>query len=125
MDRSDLRKHRIAVALTLQARTSGMGMVSFQVVNEWLNFLLRKAARPLTPADARVVYESLVQPLIRVESSRTVLEAALSVHATEQLSWWDSLIVAAAMEGKCATLFTEDLQHGQVIRGIRIDNPFR
>ncbi len=125
VDRADLRKHRIAASLIVQAGATGMGRVSFQVVHEWLNFLLRKAARPLTVSDAGILYESLVEPLIRIESSRSLLEAALSIHGIERLSWWDSLIVGAAIEGECATLFTEDLQHGQSIRGVRIENPFR
>jgi predicted nucleic acid-binding protein len=39
-------------------------------------------------------------------------------------SIWDGLIVAAAIEAKCSTLLTEDLQHGQVVDGLRIENPF-
>jgi predicted nucleic acid-binding protein len=124
VDRADPRKHMLAVAVVLDARSTGTGRVSFQVVHEWVNFLLRKSAKPLTPADVGRLYETLVQPLIRVESSRSLLETALSIHATEKLSWWDSLIVSAAIEGECARLLTEDLQHGQVIRGVRIENPF-
>lgn len=125
VDRADRRKHQIAVALVLEARQSGQGHVSFQVVHEWLNFLLRKSEKPLSPADTALLYETLVEPLIRIESSRSVVKSALSIHATERLSWWDSLIVAAAIEGNCARVFTEDLQHGQLIRGVRIENPFR
>jgi len=125
VDRADLRKHKIALSAVLEARFTGLGSVSFQVVHEWLNFLLRKSATPLTPADAGLLYESLVEPLVRVESSRSLLETALSIHAGEKLSWWDSLIVSAAIEGECARLLTEDLQHGQQIRGVRIENPFR
>jgi predicted nucleic acid-binding protein len=39
-------------------------------------------------------------------------------------SIWDGLIVAAAIDAKCSTLLTEDLQHGQVVEGLRIENPF-
>jgi len=39
-------------------------------------------------------------------------------------SIWDGLIVAAAIEAKCSALLTEDLQHGQVVEGVRIENPF-
>lgn len=125
VDRRDPRKHEIALSLVLDARAKGTGMVSFQVVHEWLNFLLRKAATPFTPNDAATLYAELVEPLARVESSRSLLETALSIHAVEKLSWWDSLIVSAATDGQCARLLTEDLQHGQTIRGVRIENPFR
>ena len=39
-------------------------------------------------------------------------------------SIWDGLIVAAALEARCSTLLTEDMQHGQVVEGVRIENPF-
>jgi predicted nucleic acid-binding protein len=42
-----------------------------------------------------------------------------------QLSHWDSLIIAAALEGHCEVLYSEDLQHGQIIEGLEIINPFR
>jgi predicted nucleic acid-binding protein len=39
-------------------------------------------------------------------------------------SIWDGLIVAAALDAGCKILYTEDLQHGQVVEGLRIENPF-
>jgi predicted nucleic acid-binding protein len=39
-------------------------------------------------------------------------------------SIWDGLMVAAALDAKCSKLLTEDLQHGQVVEGVRIENPF-
>jgi predicted nucleic acid-binding protein len=40
------------------------------------------------------------------------------------LAWYDSIIVASALEGKCKTLYSEDFQHGRQIEGLRIENPF-
>jgi predicted nucleic acid-binding protein len=49
---------------------------------------------------------------------------ALEISKRYGFSIWDGLIVAAAIEAKCSTLLTEDLQHGQVVEGLRVENPF-
>ena len=41
-----------------------------------------------------------------------------------RISFWDALVIAAAESAKCSILYTEDLNHGQIIRGVRIENPF-
>jgi predicted nucleic acid-binding protein len=124
VDSTDSRKHRIAAELLAAIRSDREGWVSYQVVQEWLNFVLRKAAGKLGVDASTDLYQQLVEPLGRVESSRDLTAMALSIHGRERLSWWDSLIVAAAVLGRCDSLLTEDLQHGQVIRGVRIENPF-
>ena len=50
---------------------------------------------------------------------------ALELQERYRFSFWDALIVAAALEAGCTRLLTEDLQHGQVIEGLRVENPFR
>lgn len=50
---------------------------------------------------------------------------ALALQDRHRFSFYDSLIVAAALEAGCRRLLTEDLQHGQRIEGLRIENPFR
>jgi predicted nucleic acid-binding protein len=54
-----------------------------------------------------------------------VLKGALRIRETHVLSFWDSAIIAAALARRCDTLYTEDLNHGQVVEGLRIINPFR
>lgn len=86
--------------------------------------VLRKAAKPLSPEIAAGVYGKLIEPLWRIQSSRELLDTALELHRRNHFSWWDSLIVSAALQGDCTRLISEDLQHGQIIRGLRIQNPF-
>jgi predicted nucleic acid-binding protein len=62
--------------------------------------------------------------LLAVQSSQTLFSQALRLEEKYHLSWYDSLIVAAAMEGQCSTLFSEDLQHGQRFGDLQIKNPF-
>lgn len=60
-----------------------------------------------------------------VDNTPGLLESALTIRATHGFSLWDCMIVAAALEAGCDTLLTEDLSHGQVIGGLRVENPFR
>ncbi len=54
-----------------------------------------------------------------------LFDRAADIAARTNYSWWDSLIVAAALTAGCDTLLTEDMQHGRVIDGLRLENPFR
>jgi predicted nucleic acid-binding protein len=124
VDSEDLSKQKISIELLVRARSNDAGWLSYQVVQEWFNVVLRRSSCPLTIIEAEAAYNKLLEPLNRMESSRDLITVALSLHSKEELSWWDSLIVAAAVLGRCDTLLTEELQHGQVIRGVRIENPF-
>jgi predicted nucleic acid-binding protein len=59
------------------------------------------------------------------EMNWAVLQRALRVREAHGFSFWDSAVVAAALELGCERLYTEDLKHGQVVMGIEIVNPFR
>ncbi len=60
-----------------------------------------------------------------VTVSPDLIESAIEISILHPLSFWDSLIIAAAETTSCGVLFSEDLSHGQVVRGVRIENPFR
>jgi predicted nucleic acid-binding protein len=49
----------------------------------------------------------------------------LRMQAAHQFAWYDSLIIAAALEGGCKVLYSEDLQHGQHFGDLVVENPFR
>ena len=125
IDPSDAGKQSVAQKWVVSAHESGNGCVSYQVVQEWFNVVLRKAAVPLRAEQAASIYRQLIEPLWHVQSSRELIEGALELHERDSLSWWDSLIVSAAIQGGCETLLSEDLQHGRKVRGVRIVNPFR
>lgn len=73
---------------------------------------------------ARVQIDGIFNSLQIVPSSLPLCLEAGNVRERYQLSWWDSLIVAAATEAKRSVLCTEDTQHGAAIRGVKIVNPF-
>jgi len=124
IDPSNADKHAVSLKWLAAAHESGNGLLSYQVVQEWFNVVLRKAAVPLAPDEAVSIYRKLIEPLWRIQSSRELIDTALDLHGRHSFSWWDSLILSAAIQGDCNRLLSEDLQHGGEFRGVRIQNPF-
>lgn len=123
-DDADPIKRDIADELVSDAIEQGSGVISFQVVQEVLNGLVRKFATPANPTNARRSLEDVLLPLWTVSPSPDLYHRALDVHDRYMFGFFDSLIVAAALSSDCRRLLTEDLQHGQRIEGLTIHNPF-
>jgi predicted nucleic acid-binding protein len=121
----DVRKASTAEHLIEKGIASGTGCISFQVVQECLNTALRKAQTPLSVDEIRKYLHFVLAPLYRVQPSLRLYHGALDVQTRFRLNFYDSLIVAAALEAGCTRLYSEDLQHGQRIEGLTIENPFR
>jgi predicted nucleic acid-binding protein len=124
-DPGDARKQQIAQALVREALESNRACISWQVVQEWLNVVLRKAARPLSHAEARAALDVVLWPLCTVMPSADIWHRALDVQQRYGFAVYDSLIVAAALRAGCTELLSEDLQDGQRIDGLLVRNPFR
>ncbi len=122
-DKTDLRKSDIAAELVRRGQEDRTTIISFQVVQETLNALTRKLK--VAPDDARLFMKIALVPLWGVMPSEGLYQSALEVQSVRGFSFYDSLIVAAALEADCARLYTEDLQHGQKIGRLTIHNPFR
>lgn len=125
LDDSDARKHRIAYRLVRQALARSDTVISFQVVQECLNVALRKARVPLSHAEARDYFRLVLVPLWRIMPSSEIYLRGIDVQERYGFGFYDSLIVAAAIDAGCRRLYSEDLQHGQRIDGLTIENPFR
>lgn len=123
-DGSALRKQETAKELVTHAASSGMGVVSFQVLQEFCN--VASNSRRLNLAAERIMaYVNLVlQPMNQVSSSPQLLEQALAIRQAHSFGFYDSLIIAAAREAQCTALYSEDMQHGQRIGSLKIINPF-
>jgi predicted nucleic acid-binding protein len=117
-------KREKAAALVKEALDSRRGCISLQVAQEFLNLCQRKFPTPMTAAQAAQHLKSVLAPLCAVFPSLHLLEDALDLQAQLKFSFYDSLIVAAALEARCDTLYSEDLQHGQQIGRLKIVNPF-
>lgn len=123
-DRSATAKSRRSVQLIRQAVTSRKGVVSYQVVQEFFNVALRRFAKPLAVAEAEQYLGMVFRPLLAVHSSPALYVEALRLQDRYRLPWYDSLIVAGALEARCAVLYSEDFQHGQKLGDLRVENPF-
>jgi len=124
-DETDKRKRDTAVRLVESALHAGSASVSFQVIQETLNVVTRKLATPMTAEDAKSFMQRVLAPLFRVPASISLYNRALDVQARYRYGFYDSLIVAAALDVGCTRLYTEDLQDGQQIEGLTIENPFK
>lgn len=98
-------------------------VLSTQVLGEFYWTATRKIPAPLTRAEARSVVNWLSDFLIIPIEKGIVLEA-LALCESAQIAYWDALIVAAAKSAGCTRILSGDLNHGQVIDGVRIENPF-
>jgi predicted nucleic acid-binding protein len=123
-DRTAPVKARRALQLIRAAVETRKGIVSYQVVQEFFNVALRRFAQPMAISDAEQYLSTVFRPLLAVHSSPALYGEALRLSAQFRFSWYDSLIVAAAIEGECRILYSEDLQSGQRIGNLEIKNPF-
>jgi predicted nucleic acid-binding protein len=98
--------------------------VSFQVIQESLNTLTRKVRQRMVGVDAAAFLRDVLAPLWKVQPTPALYERALQIQVKQGFAFYDSLIVAAALEAGCLRLLTEDLQHGQKVGPLRIENPF-
>ena len=122
-DETDDYKRGRAERIVQQALENETGCISYQVVQETLNVLTRKLHA--TPEKVRQMLDYVLIPLWRVNPTQTLYQRGLDLQIRYKFSFYDSLIVAAALDAGCKTLYSEDLQHGQHLEGIVITNPFR
>jgi predicted nucleic acid-binding protein len=124
-DQNDPRRRAIAEGLVRQALAEGSAVISHQVVQETLHVTTRKIQPALSADEARRALTMILAPLWRAKAGVATYVRALLLQDRHRFSFYDSLIVAAALEAGCKRLLTEDLQHGQRIEGLRVENPFR
>lgn len=116
-------KHRVASTLLRELWETRDGCLSTQVLQEFYVNVTRKIRRPLHRARAREVVRTYALWVEEPITPATVVRAS-ELEELVQLSFWDGLIVAAAEAHRAKELLSEDLQHGQVIAGVRVRNPF-
>jgi predicted nucleic acid-binding protein len=117
-------KAKKAAQLIRRAADTGEGIISFQVVQEFFSVAFRRFLEPMSVAEAEQYLITVLRPLLAVHSSPAIYFEALRIAEKHHMSWYDSLIVAAALEGQCEKLYSEDFQNGRKIDGMRIENPF-
>jgi predicted nucleic acid-binding protein len=124
-DETDNRKREIAGRLVRTALETQTACISHQVIQETLNVVTRKLPSPMTPENAQRFLEQILAPLWQIMPNVALYRRGLYIQARYGFSFYDSLIIAAALESGCSRLYSEDLQHGQQIEGMTIENPFQ
>lgn len=117
-------KQKKALELIGEALEEGAGMISSQVVQEFLNVALHKFEKPLSWEESYQYFEEVLGPLCGVYSDQELYRKALRIQHETRYRFYDALIIASAIEGGCKTFYSEDLQDGRKIAGLSIKNPF-
>ena len=123
-DNKSPKKQEVANRLVHSA-LDGSGAISWQVVQEFCNIALKTFEPKMDSQSLGRYLENVLFPLCRFFPDREVFKEALAVADQTKYSWYDCLIVASALRLSCEILCTEDLQDNQMIRGLRIVNPFK
>ena len=120
-DLADPEKQRMAQVWRAELWKNGRGRISFQVLQEFYAKVTQKrpAARDEVRAEVRDLLAWRPVPVDAV-----LLERGWKIQDRYQLSFWDALIVAAAITSSCRFLLTEDLNSGQDLDGVLVVNPF-
>jgi len=120
-DSSAYEKQQAADGLFHRFRAADRASLSVQVLQEYFNTVTRKLG--VDPELAQRKVELLAQArLVRFDGSDAI--ASIELHRLYRISFWDALIVHAARMARASILYTEDMQHGATIAGVRIVNPF-
>lgn len=120
-DQDSPEKRAIATDLVEQCHRERVGVVSTQILQEYFAVATRKFRVPFETARRKTeVFSRLNVVSIRTED----ILAAIDLHHLHRLSFWDALIVRAALQSDCSILYSEDLQDRRKINGLEIVNPF-
>jgi predicted nucleic acid-binding protein len=116
-------KQRVAANAIAEILDSRSGVLSIQVLQEFYSTVTRKLRSAITRDIARDLLRSYSSWVIQPLTAEDVVAASF-LEQRHQLSFWDALIIQAALLAGATKLLSEDLQHGQAISGVRIENPF-
>jgi len=122
-DEVNHRKRDIAQNLVWEALENRSARISFQVVQESLNVLTRQASSPANSMTASGFLDRVLIPLWVVMPSPSIYARTLELQALYQYSFYDSLLIASALDSGASRLLSEDMQDGQRIEGLTITNP--
>jgi predicted nucleic acid-binding protein len=122
-DRSAGRKHSRAQELIRELWQTGEGCLSIQVLQEFYVNITQKVAQPIAPILAAQLIADLSVWQVHRPAVEDVLDA-IRLQERHQLSFWDAMIIASALQLGCQTIWSEDLNPGQVFDQVTIENPF-
>ena len=115
-------KHETAQTVLRDLWSRRTGVLSTQVLQEFYVNVTRKITTPLPKPSARAVVESYT--VWCIDTTPAEISAAFRIEDDAGIGFWDALIVAAARKAGAVRVLSEDLNPGQIIAGVRIENPF-
>ena len=115
-------KHLAAKSLLEELWENRSGVLSTQVLQEFYVNVTRKIAKPLARATARTIVDSYA--VWCTDITFADIGAAFRIEDQARINFWDALICAAALKSGAERILSEDLNAGQKIAGVRIENPF-
>ena len=115
------KKQRRAIDLIKLHRAAGTAVLSTQTMQEFVSVALRKLRLPPALIRERLAFYSRFEI---VSASPDLMAGALDLHVLHGLSFYDALVLQAAIAGGCQQLLSEDMQHDATFGGVRIVNPF-
>ena len=115
-------KHETAKRVLLELWGGRTGALSMQVLQEFYINVTRKIAHPISNESARLVVCSYA--IWCFQTTHAEISTAFRIEDESRIGFWDALIVAAALKSGAKRILSEDLNGGQKIAGIRIENPF-
>ena len=116
------QKHEIARNVVRELWSEREGVLSMQVLQEFYVNVTRKIATPLPRVMARTIIESYRSWCVQTTTEE--ITTAFRIEDEAHLGFWDALVVAAASKSGAVRLISEDLNPGQTILGVRVENPF-
>jgi len=116
-------KHAVAKSVLAELWSDRTGVLSVQVLQEFYVNVTRKIALPISKAAARSVVNSYA--IWSAETTPAEISMAFRIEDESRIGFWDALIVASALRRGATRILSEDLNSGQMIAGVRIEDPFR
>lgn len=116
-------KYVRAAAIIKDLWKSGRGIISTQVLQEFFATVTRKIAKPLDSSAAKQIVKDYLAWKTIVVNGEIILEA-IDILTDHKYSYWDSVIIASAIEAGASKLISEDLSDRQKIKSLTIENPF-
>ena len=120
-DAGAAKKQRVSREIIARLSSSADGVISTQVLQEFYVAVTRKLGVP--PLAAKGILKTFAV-FETVQVSPALIQEAVDCSILNQLSFWDALILAAAAAAGCGVVLSEDLNPGQVILGVKVQNPF-
>ena len=114
-------KQRAALTLLKGLYEEGLGVLSTQVLQEYCNVALKKLKLPAQYVRAQL---DLYEQFEVVQVTPAIIRAGLDLHQTRSASFFDAIVLASAHASGCNVIWTEDMNVGELVNGVRIANPF-